>query len=75
MDWVKGGHKGVLIESQRSGETSFSEVARVTSTPWNDNRANKTAGMPEQRQYRLRYLKKDQPVGDYSDIYSVTTQP
>jgi hypothetical protein len=31
--------------------------------------------MPEMRRYRARFLKGNKPVGLYSDIVSVVTQP
>lgn len=34
-----------------------------------------TPGGSETREYRLRYLDRDEAVGDYSDIISATTTP
>jgi len=32
------------------------------------------AGQPENRQYKARFRKNDQPVGDWSDIVEVTAR-
>lgn len=32
-------------------------------------------GVPELRRYRLRYVETDDPIGDYSDVITVTTVP
>ena len=40
-----------------------------------DTRPPLTAGRAEVREYRLRYLDRDEPVGDYSDIISASTTP
>jgi len=32
-----------------------------------------SSGQPEERRYRLRYRDNDLPVGEYSDLYVVTT--
>jgi hypothetical protein len=33
------------------------------------------AGKPETRQYRVRYMLHDQPIGDWSDIVTTTFVP
>jgi hypothetical protein len=45
------------------------------SSPYIDDRAPLTAGQPEVRRYRLRYINRDVPTGDYSDTMTVTTTP
>lgn len=42
-----------------------------TEAPCVDTRANLSDG-PETRHYRARYLQKDNPTADYSDVLVVT---
>ena len=42
-------------------------------SPYEDKRLNKTE-FPENRYYRIRYIKDDKPVGVYSDIVKVVTE-
>ena len=75
IDWVKGGFDGVLVESQRGDETVWTSLGTDLQSPYNDTRAPLHPGAPEVRRYRLRYLKSDEPTGDYSDTMTVTTTP
>ena len=73
ISFVKHGHEGVDIESRRGAETAWSYLAFDGYSPYFDNRPPLVADQPEERRYRLRYRDKDQPVGEYSDVYVVTT--
>lgn len=75
LDWVKRGHSGVMIQSRRQGDAAFLDLGRDYFSPFDDERAPLAAGVAETREYRMRYLDKDDPVGDWSDIVSVTTKP
>jgi hypothetical protein len=75
INWVKAGFDGVLVESQRAGETLWTLLGTDTQSPYVDTRAPVQAGVPELRRYRLRYVKSDVPVGSYSDEMIVTTTP
>jgi hypothetical protein len=75
LDWVKGSATGVLVESQRAGETEWTSLGTDTVSPFVDSRAPLVAGAPEVRRYRIRYLVNDLPVGNYSAVVSVTTVP
>ena len=75
INWVKAGFDGVLVESQRAGETVWTLLGTDTQSPYVDTRAPVQAGVPELRRYRLRYVKSDVPVGSYSDEMIVTTTP
>ena len=74
LAWTKGKFSGVVVESRRHGG-NWEEIGRDNFSPYDDTRPPLTAGQPEVREYRLRYLQKDQPVGDYSDTITVTTTP
>lgn len=44
-------------------------------SPYVDTRTPQEPNRAEVREYRLRYLDRDEPVGDYSDIIAVSTTP
>lgn len=75
INWVKGASSGVIGESQRGTETTWTVLGTDTSSPYLDSRDALVAGQPEVRRYRIRYLVGDEAVGNYSAIVSVTTIP
>lgn len=77
LKWVKAGQDGVIIESQRVGETVWTKIGMDTSSPYLDSRAPLVAGQPEVRRYRLRYFDEEDSnlIGVWSDIVTVTTIP
>ena len=75
LDFVKGGFTGVLIEARRAGEDAWAPLGTDNFSPYVDTRPPLTPGRAEVREYRLRYLERDEPVGDYSDIISASTTP
>jgi len=44
-------------------------------TPYIDDRPPLAAGKPETRQYRARYILRDQATGEWSDIVTATFVP
>lgn len=75
LEWTKGGFTGVRLESRRAAETAWTYLGIDLESPYVDARPPLAPGQPEVRHYRLRYLKGDQLVGDYSGIRTVTTVP
>jgi hypothetical protein len=75
LDFIKGGFDGVWIESKRTGEPNWSFLGIDLSSPYLDARQPAQAGTPETREYRMRYYDNDAPVGQWSDIITVTTMP
>lgn len=73
--WKKGRATGILIESQRGNETTWTVLGVDTVSPYVDTRPPLNPGQPEVRRYRARYVVNDTPVGNYSAIVSVTTIP
>ncbi len=71
LKFIKNGFTGVEIESLRGEAAEYAFLARDTEAPYIDTRANVGTG-PETRRYRARYLQKDTPVGEYSDVLVVT---
>lgn len=75
LDWVKGRYDGVIVQCRRTGDADFITLGRDNYSPYVDGRPPVTAGASETRQYRMRYIHKDDEVGDWSDIVSVVTLP
>jgi len=75
LNWVKGSSEGVLIESQRVGEMTWTVMGTDRFSPYVDGRTPLVSGQPEVRRYRIRYLDGDDPVGNYSPVVTVTTTP
>ncbi len=75
IDFVKAGFSGVLIEGRRPEQNDWTPLGTDNYSPYVDTRPPLTPGRSETREYRLRYLERDEPVGDYSDIISATTTP
>ena len=73
ITFVKRAHDGVDVEGQRAAETAWTYLAFDGYSPYLDNRPPLVPGQPEERRYRLRYRDNDLPVGEYSDIFVVTT--
>jgi hypothetical protein len=71
LDWVKGEFDGVVIQSKRAAETAFAFLEKDTRSPYEDTRHNITSDVHEPRFYRMRYLLKDQEVGQWSDELKV----
>ena len=75
LKWLKGAFDGVTIEGRAPGSATWTPLGVDHFSPFVDTRDNATPGQPEVREYRLRYLLKDEPVGEWSDTASVTTKP
>lgn len=75
VDFTKERFNGVVIESRRAGETGWQTLAQVTYSPYIDDRPPLEAGKPEMREYRARYIQRDQPTGEWSDIVTATFVP
>lgn len=75
IEFDKRRFDGVWIESRRKGDADWTPLGVDLFSPYMDTRPPAQAGTPEVREYRLRYYDKDAPVGEWSDIISVTTTP
>ena len=75
LAFVKGISDGVIVESQRAGETAWTLLGTDRFSPYLDGRPPLVAGQPEVRRYRIRFLDGDTPVGNYSAVVTVTTVP
>jgi hypothetical protein len=75
VDFSKERFDGVLIESRRAGENAWQSLGLDSYSPYLDERPPLEAGRPEARQYRARYLLRDQATGEWSDIVTATYVP
>jgi hypothetical protein len=75
IDFSKERFDGVLIEGRRTGETEWTTLATDNFSPYVDARPLKEDGKPEVREYRLRYIEFDEPLGEWSDVISATARP
>ena len=73
IDFNKSLSDGVQIFSKRGSETTFTFLALDTEPPYVDTRPNLAPG-PETRQYQVRYVLSDNPIGNMSPILTVTVQ-
>lgn len=75
VDFSKEKSDGVFIESRRAGEAVWQSLGIDSYSPFIDDRLPAEAGKPEVREYRARYILRDQPTGDWSDIVTATFVP
>lgn len=75
IEFNKAGFDGVAIESRRAGEGDWRPLGVDNYSPYLDTRPPVEAGKPEVREYRLRFVSRDEPAGEWSDIVSVSTMP
>jgi hypothetical protein len=68
------GHDQIEIYRKRGAELDFSLITVDTNSPYVDGAAPLVPNTPEVRQYRARFKDNDLPVGDWSDVVSVTAQ-
>ena len=67
LRFIKKGHMGISLESQRQGVPGWTFLAIDTDSPYLDNRPPLVPGQAEWREYRARYWDGT-PVGDWSAV-------
>lgn len=75
VDFSKEKFDGVVIESRRDGEDGWQSLGVDNYSPYLDDRPPLAAGKPEKREYRARYILRDQATGEWSDIVTATFVP
>jgi hypothetical protein len=75
IDFSEGSFDGVQVEGRRAGETTWTGLGTDNYSPFVDTRPPAEAAKAEVREYRLRYVRLDEPVGEWSDIATATTRP
>lgn len=72
IDWVKSRMEGVFIYGSYDGST-WKKIGRDTRSPYEDERKNQS-DKPEDRYYKLRYIKNDKPIGLEGDVVKVLAE-
>jgi hypothetical protein len=75
LDFSKERFDGVIVESRRPGEEDWQQLGIDNYSPFIDDRPPLEAGKPERREYRVRYILRDQATGEWSDIVTATFVP
>lgn len=75
IEFNKGNFDGVLVEGRRKGDADWTALGQDLYSPFIDTRAPAQPGTPEVREYRLRFILRDEAVGEWSDIIAVVTTP
>jgi hypothetical protein len=70
----KFGRQGVVIHSRRGG-AEWQMLAIDLASPYLDERPLLSPGTPEIREYRLQFYDDAAPVGEFTDIATVTVTP
>ena len=73
--YKKARRTGVIVEGQRGSETEWVLLGVDHYSPYTDTRPPLVPGQPEVRRYRLRYLDRDTPTGEYSNVLVITAHP
>ena len=74
VKFKKAGHTGLAIYSRRgAGDWVFLGID--TASPYLDERALAAPGVPEVREFRLRFWDNGSETGDWSDVAKVTVAP
>ena len=71
LTFVKGGHKGTLIQSQVGVSTVWADLAVCTTSPYHDVRPLAVPGVPEKRRYRFCFWDGT-PSNAWTAVYEVT---
>jgi hypothetical protein len=66
------GFDGVKLEMRRDGDTAWTSLGMYPSGEIIDDTATFAPDKPETRSYRAVFVKKNTPVGEYSDTVEVT---
>ena len=71
----KRGFPGLIVQARREGEADWTDFGVKTSAVFIDERPTTQPNKPEVVSYRAIYSRNDQPVGQWSDVVTVTKQP
>jgi hypothetical protein len=75
VNFVKNGFPGVLVECQQAGDTDWTVLGLRVRSGCVVDHPPAEPGQPQRLHFRLRYSDGDTPMGDYSDLFTVTTMP
>jgi len=72
ISWKKAGFDSVNIYMRRQGESDWHLLGRNTHSPYDDTTALAKPGILEIREYQVIGMRKDEDVGQPSDIFTAT---
>jgi len=75
LNVLMDGHDAVTLFCRRGNETQPTPVGVFTRAKIEDVRPVLVPGQPELREYSAEYRDNDQPVGQVSDVCTMTKQP
>lgn len=75
ITFSKQGQDAMRVEFMRKGETAWNLAGVYLSSPGTHITPSVPPDEPESRQYRGSLLKKNDPIGNVSPIYTVVTTP
>jgi hypothetical protein len=71
LDWIKDIFDGVIVQTRRNAETTWTAFGFDDMSPYEDMRPNAAIGVPEMRYYRMRYRYNGEEVGRWSNEVKV----
>ena len=69
--YIRGATEGIILYCMRGAETTFTLLATITKTTYNDTRPNLIDGQAEKRQYRAFFMVSDVAVGIESSLVNI----
>lgn len=69
------GKKAYRVFCLRGTSGIFEAIGDSSQSEFTDDRPNLVAGQPEKRQYKVVLLENNKPVGEFSAIETIVTQP
>jgi len=72
--FTKYDHDGIYIETRRNNGT-WEFLAIAMSKPYYDDRPVQAAGVPEIREYRIRWWDNGNANGDFTPVQKITVSP
>jgi len=71
LSFIKGGHKGMLIQEQVGASIVWDDLAVCTTSPYHDVRPLAVPGVPEKRRYRFCFWDGT-PSNVWTAVFEVT---
>lgn len=75
VKFVRGNTNGVVIETRIDNSETWSDAGKFYNSPATLVIPANTQNLPRSVQVRARFVDKDTPVGQFSDIVTTTTNP
>ena len=73
--WKRGPFDAIVIEWKLADAPNWNSVGTIMGSKYTHTAPLAVAGKPEVRHYRFRFVVDNEPVGEWSDLVSVTVKP